>query len=98
MRTLRYLNGVLTIIAVLLTLNMWMMWHTASPTLPNNEAQAAGLANAGKQRAEMIGQLKKLNVQLDALGTMLKEGKASVQVAQPKKKNGEGPDGEPNVQ
>jgi len=70
MRSLRYLNGVLTIIAVLLTLNLWGQWHSSAqpevlPATPRAHAQ--GLANDKKQRMEMIGLLKDINVKLDAI-------------------------------
>jgi hypothetical protein len=74
MRSLRYLNGVLTIIAVLLTLNLWTFWHASPGTaaLPGVErAEAAGLANAGSQRREIIDQLKQVNVQLGEVSSKL---------------------------
>jgi hypothetical protein len=85
MRTLRYLNGVLTVMAVLLTLNVWTMWHTsaARDLSLNAEAQAVGRTSAGKQRSEMIGQLKQVNTQLGAMREMLSSGELVVQVKRP---------------
>jgi hypothetical protein len=84
MRTLRYLNGVLTVIAVLLTLNVWTMWQTAGQSNPRpsltEPAHAVGRTNAGQQREKIIGQLKQANAQLGELHAMLAEGKLTVQV------------------
>lgn len=82
MRSLRYLNVMLTLVAVLLAGNLWVAvqdspgnWRAVS------EAHAAGLANAGAQRQQIIDQLKKVNVQLGDLKTMLKKGDVAVQVS-----------------
>lgn len=84
MPSLRYLNSMLTIIAVLLTLNVYAMW-TAAPahvTAPADAyaAEPAGLPNAGKQRKDMIDELKKVNGNIDALKSALLSGKVKVQV------------------
>jgi hypothetical protein len=73
MRSLRYLNGVLTVLAVLLTLNLWGQWHSApDATLPAvDRAHAQGRANPAQQRMEMIGQLKKVNKQLGSISDRL---------------------------
>lgn len=84
MHSLRYLNTVLTILALLLTLNLWTAWtdsaggHALSLTRP---AEAQGIVNAGAQRKEMIDLLKKLNVSLSELDKKLTSGKLKVQVA-----------------
>lgn len=81
MRSLRYLNTVLTLIAVLLTLTLWTLW-TASP-LPDPTAapaQAQGILEAGLQRRDMINRLDMLNGKLDALIDLLRSGEARVRV------------------
>ena len=90
MRSLRYLNTVLTLIAVLLTLNLWTMWSVT----PGGElvglatnASAAGIPNAGAQRKAMVDALKQVNVNLGAIHTMLKDGSVRVKIeALPEKK------------
>lgn len=81
MRQLRYLNAVLTVIAVLLTLNLWVAWH-ATPggqqmTL-TQEASAQGLADAGAQRREMVDLLKQINVSIGQVRTTLTDGSVKV--------------------
>ncbi len=83
MRSLRYLNTVLTVIAVLLTVNVWTLW-TLTPggdaISPATEAQAAGIANAAQQRYDMITVLKKINADTGELKSMLKSGSARVRL------------------
>lgn len=89
MGSLKYLNGVLTIIAVLLTLNLWTTWSTtpAGKSLSiASPAQAMGFANPDAQRQQMIGLLKKLNVQLADVKKTLTNGSIHVQVVKPRKK------------
>jgi hypothetical protein len=76
MRSLRYLNGVLTVLAVLLTLNLWTQWQAAPGTaaLPQVErAHAQGLANPDEQRMQIIDLLKQANVQLESISKRLDE-------------------------
>jgi len=79
MRSLRYLNSVLTVIAVLLTLNLYTMWTVTGPEVAT-EAQAQGIPNAGAQRAETLAQLKLLNKTNLGIYELLKTGKARVRV------------------
>ena len=96
MRTIRYLNTILMIIAVLLTLNLWVLW-TSTPGGQSasfaSEADAAtarrgqGMPNAAQQRKNTIDQLKKLNAQMSDLKTLFSSGKARVRIeggSQPK--------------
>lgn len=88
MGSLKYLNGVLTIIAVLLTLNLWTTWNTtpAGQTLSiANQAQAAGFANPDAQREEMIGLLKKIDQGMADMQKTLTDGSVKAQMI---KKNG----------
>jgi len=79
MRSLRYLNTVLTIIAVLLTLNLYV-GVTGGNVSWQSEAHAAGLPNAGAQRKEMIEHLSKLNDKVAELKGVLLSGEARVVV------------------
>jgi len=84
MPSLRYLNSLLTVIAVLLTLNVYALW-TAAPVgvSASSEAYAndpPGMPNAGKQRKDMIDELKRVNTGLDSLQAALMSGKVKVQV------------------
>ena len=87
MNSLRYLNTVLTVIAVLLGLNLWTAWM-ATPTAPlasQAMAQNDGLANAGAQRSQMIDQLKQLVQRTEELTALLKSGNVHVKVDAEKK-------------
>ncbi len=89
MRSLRYLNAVLTIIAVLLTLQLWTTWTVGTSTgaLPAQFDHAstaeAAVPNAGAQRKQMIDQLNKTNASLKELTDLFKSGKARVRVDAP---------------
>ena len=83
MQSLRYLNCVLTILAVLLTLSLWTAWTTtpAGEVLSIAEpAHAQGVANAGAQRKEMIDQLNQLNLKMTELKATLTDGSVRVRV------------------
>lgn len=79
MRSLRYLNSILTVIAVLLTLNLYVAWNTApgAELLGSSEAyaqEAGGIPNAGSQRKEMIDLLKQLNTHLAGVKKSIDQG------------------------
>jgi len=80
MRSLGYLNGVLTVLAVLLALNLWLELGQGGPRLP--QAEAAGVTNAGQQRQEMIGLLKKANSRMSDVLAVLEDGRVEVVVRQ----------------
>lgn len=83
MRSLRYLNSVLTVIAVLLTLNVYTLWtmpQSGAAVSVSTEAQAAGLPNPGAQRQQMIDLLKKLSKQAEETKGLFKSGQARVRV------------------
>ena len=70
MRSLTYLNSILTVLAVLLVMVLWTMWTTtpAGDTLTmTQQAHAAGIPNAGQQRKEILDAVKKVNVQIGEL-------------------------------
>lgn len=78
-----YLNVVLTVIAVLLGLNLWVGLHQspASALLdPATPAHAAGSVSAGQQRANMIKSLEKIQSSVDAVSSKLTDGSMKVTV------------------
>ncbi|MEX0887178.1 MAG: hypothetical protein WD009_12150 [Phycisphaeraceae bacterium] len=84
MRSLGYLNGVLTVLAVLLVLNLWVGWHALS-TGPAGDmvtvatpARAQGIPDGGAQRLEIVNQLKLVNVRLAELGEFMRSGEMRV--------------------
>jgi hypothetical protein len=88
MRSLRYLNSVLTVIAVLLSANVYALW-TSTPGgeafWPAQRANAAerpepGVPNASQQRKEMVDLLKNVNAQLGDLKSSLKDGTVRVRI------------------
>lgn len=81
MRSLRYLNTMLTLIAVLLTLHLWTLWTTgpASDRLVE-EAHAQGIVDAGAQRKMIVDELKLLNQKTDQLLNLFKTGGARIKV------------------
>ena len=79
MRRMRYLNTILTVLAVLLTLNLYATW-SVSPVSIASEAQAQGISNAGSQRKEMVDLLKQINVRLSDMNKSLSDGSVRVRV------------------
>lgn len=65
MKHLRYLNAVLTVIAVLLTLNLYAMWTLGPATTPSYAHAAAKPFPQPQQQT--VDQLKLVNKKLDAL-------------------------------
>jgi len=84
----RYLNVVLTVIALLMGLHLGTLWVGAPvdsqlPTMAT-PVYAQGIPDAGAQRRDMVEQLRKLNIQVEALNNQFKNGQARVRVeAQP---------------
>ncbi|MGB1125169.1 MAG: hypothetical protein ACPG4Q_08180 [Phycisphaeraceae bacterium] len=82
MNNMKYLNAVLTVIAVLLALNLWV---GVSPTPSDrisleSQAMAQGRVDAGQQRAEMIKELKGLKSTVEAMSSKLTDGSIKVKV------------------
>lgn len=75
MKSIRYLNIVLTVLAGLLTAQLYTTW-TQSPSLVSR-ADAA-IPDAGAQRDQIISQLKLLNRKQDDLQQLFKTGQAKV--------------------
>ncbi len=85
MKSLRYLNTILTVIAVLLTLNLWTLWTGQNSGISADfavpvQAQNEGLQNAGAQRNQMIDLLRKQVSATENLTALLKSGTVKVQV------------------
>ncbi|MAE62985.1 MAG: hypothetical protein CMJ18_01830 [Phycisphaeraceae bacterium] len=82
MKRLRYLNIVLTWIAVLLTLQLWTTWMGTDVATPAHAAgrTPGGIINAGQQRKQIKDELKRLNQRADELVRLFKSGKARVKV------------------
>jgi hypothetical protein len=70
MQSVKYLNTILTAIAILLALQLWTSWVGVSSDQPIElvaPAHAAGIPNAGHQRKQMLDQLKEVSSKLDQL-------------------------------
>ncbi|MHC4994586.1 MAG: hypothetical protein ACYTGQ_05975, partial [Planctomycetota bacterium] len=61
MNSTRYLNTILTVIAVLLTLHLFTFWSSTDGVA--TPAMAQGIPDAGAQRLMMVNELKSLNRQ-----------------------------------
>lgn len=89
MNNSKYLNAVLTVIALLLGLNLWVGAHqspAAAAIDPASDALAQGTTDAGTQRKAMIDELKALNTKVDAMSKKLTDGSITVKVeGQPEK-------------
>lgn len=86
MNGLRYLNGILTTLAILMALQLWTTWTATAPGLAT-EAHAQGIPDSGAQRAQMINQLKLVSQKVDTSNKLLtstqqflKSGKLQVNV------------------
>jgi len=88
MRSLRYLNSILTVLAVLLALQLWTAW-TSGPidlaTPATAQVRGSGIPDAGAQRKDMIDLLKRIAVQNDELASLFKSGQARVKLENPPK-------------
>ncbi len=90
MRSLRYLNTVLTIIALLLTLQLWTIWTAPSATMPATgfdlsftaarEAHAQPAVQPAEQRLRMIRLLESIDRGITAQNNLLKSGEVRVRI------------------
>ena len=83
MQSVKYLNVILTTIAILLALQLWTSWSGASLDRPVelvSSAHAAGIPNAGHQRKQMIDHLKAVSTKLDQLNDQFRSGHARVRI------------------
>jgi hypothetical protein len=98
MKALRYTNAVLTVLAVLLSIQLWTTWHgrglaaieaaptQAAPPDPSIRTGApGGLPDAGAQRRDIIDLLKRQVQQSDELTKLLRSGQVRVRVENPPK-------------
>jgi len=79
----RYLNGVLTAIALLLGMNLWVNMHqseAAASLDPATEALAQGTVSPAQQRESMIREINALGAKIDAIGAKLSDGSVRVKV------------------
>lgn len=82
MNNMKYLNTVLTVLAVLLALNLWVGVNSGPSEGIGLEGQAIaqGRVDAGQQRAEMIKELKGLKSTVEAMSSKLTDGSIKVKV------------------
>jgi hypothetical protein len=76
MSNLRYLNTILTVLAVLLAAQLWTTW-TGGASM-SSEARAAGIPDQGAQNQQMIDLLKLLNGKTEEIKGILASGKLHV--------------------
>ena len=76
MNRLRYTNAVLTVLALLLSLNLWVeLSGPGSAALPGVQtAHAQGVGGGGAREVEMIRQLENLNAATKAIQAQLVGG------------------------
>ena len=74
----RYLNVILTLLTVVLTLNLAASWTRTPDLLP--AAAAQGIPDEGAQRNEIIAQLKALNKKADEIRQAMLSGALQVKV------------------
>ena len=92
MRSLRYLNAILTVLTVLLALHLWTLWTgdgvgRLAPTSRVADAAsrgAAGIPNSSAQRKEMVDLLKQQNRKTDELIGLFRSGTARVKLYEKK--------------
>ncbi len=83
MKSLRYLNTILTVIAVLLTVNVWTLWSVTpggDALSVATEARADGIANAGAQRKQIVDAVNQVKAEVGELKGMFKNGTARVRL------------------
>ena len=86
MNSLRYLNGVLTVIAILMALGLWTRWTDGTNAVSRPliaSAHAAGIPDAGGQRQQMVNELKRMSQQVEKLADLFRTGQARVQLDSP---------------
>jgi len=86
MRQTTYLNGILTLNAVLLAGVLWTQVASRPLLAQNADAQVSnaqsmpGIPNSGAQREQMIRHLDRLNRNLEATMKVIEGGKVKVEV------------------
>jgi len=79
MKGLKYLNTMLTVLAVLLALQLWTTWNAAPVDLAA-AAHAQGIPDEGAQRKQIIDELKLVNKKVEELKGLMVSGKVRVTV------------------
>lgn len=74
MPTLRYTNAVLTILAVLLSANLWVLVSGPAGTGLAAEANAQGVSNSAQRQVEILQEIGRANDQLRAINANLVGG------------------------
>ena len=90
MNSIRYLNSVLTVIAVLMMLGLWTRWADGTdhrPLAMIQSAHAAGIPDAGSQRRQIVDEIKRLSNQVENLSDLFRSGQARVKLDSPPRKN-----------
>ncbi|MCC5828707.1 MAG: hypothetical protein JJU36_04605 [Phycisphaeraceae bacterium] len=90
MPSLRYLNTILTILAVLLTINLWTLWTHPGGLSGSLEANRAldlatpAYAQPGvqpaEQRAKQIQIMEKISTQIEQQNELLRTGAARIRI------------------
>lgn len=80
MRSLKYLNVVLTVVAVLMTVQVWTSLGAAPAVDFASVARAEGIPDAGAQRQAIVDQLKLVNQKLEEMAGLLRSGEVRVKV------------------
>ena len=80
MASIRYLNSILTVLAVLLALQVWVSF-SSGPELAT-PAYAQGIPDSGAQRQQIVDQLKLLNRRTAEMTALMKSGKLRVLVTE----------------
>ena len=70
MPALRYTNAVLTLLAVLLSANLWVLVSGPSAGLAT-EAHAQGVSNTAQRQVEILNEIEYANEQLKAINANL---------------------------
>jgi surface antigen len=76
MNSLKYLNVVLTVLAVLLGLQVWTTWTQSTDMVA--PAAAQGIPDEGAQRKQIVDELKLLVKKVETTNDLLASGKVRV--------------------
>ena len=71
MPTLRYTNAVLTVLAVLLSANLWVLISGPAGVGLTGEARAQGVSNTAQRQVEILNQVEAANEKLTAINANL---------------------------
>lgn len=77
MRSMHYLNTILTVLTVLLALHCWVLLAgapTSSSVTSVSTAHAQGVGGAAQRQVAIVDQLKALNKTVESLNTQVKSG------------------------